>query len=52
MESGVWLMEWPVVGVRSSPEDACRSEWERVMDIPGGWECEFGPRHQGLLTHL
>lgn len=49
MESGVGFMEQLMVGVRSSPEDARRSEWDSVMDIPGGWECEFGSRHQGLL---
>lgn len=37
-------------GAPSGPEDVCRPERDRVMGIPGGWECEFGSKHQGLLT--
>lgn len=52
MESGVGFMEQPMAGAGSSPEDAGRSEWDSVMDIPEGWECESGSGHQGLLTSL
>lgn len=49
MESGGGLWS-SLAGAHSGPEDACRSEENSVMGIPGGWECEFGSKHEGLLT--